>query len=52
LAEALLIDGNKILFVGSNLEAEIAVDINATKIDLEGKVVFTGFMIFICTQWK
>lgn len=42
-AEAILIDGNKILFVGSNAEAESRTDENATKIDLGGKVVLPGF---------
>lgn len=42
-AEAILIDGNQILFVGSNSESEKIADANATKIDLGGKVVLPGF---------
>lgn len=42
-AEAILIEENKILFVGSNSEAENRADENATKIDLQGKVVLPGF---------
>lgn len=42
-AEAILIEGNKILFVGSNSEAENRADENVTKIDLQGKVVLPGF---------
>ena len=42
-AEALLIDKNKIIFVGSNIAAEKAADDNVIKIDLKGKVVLPGF---------
>lgn len=42
-AEAILVDENKILFVGSNTEAESTADKNATKIDLVGNVVLPGF---------
>lgn len=42
-AEALIIDGNKIVFVGSNTDAEKQADATATKINLEGKVVLPGF---------
>lgn len=42
-AEALLIDKNKIIFVGSNIAAEKAADENVIKIDLKGKVVLPGF---------
>lgn len=42
-AEAILIEGNKILFVGSNSDAENRADENAVKIDLKGKVVLPGF---------
>ena len=42
-AEAILIDGNKILFIGSNSNAENTADNNATKIDLQGKLVLPGF---------
>lgn len=42
-AEAILIDGNKILFVGSNTEAEKKANKNATKIDLKGKLILPGF---------
>ncbi|WP_299077851.1 hypothetical protein [uncultured Paraglaciecola sp.] len=38
-AEALLIDKNKIIFVGSNIAAKKAADENVIKIDLKGKVV-------------
>ncbi|WP_303555296.1 amidohydrolase [Tenacibaculum soleae] len=42
-AEALLIDKNKIIFVGSNIAAEKVADENVIKIDLKGKVVLPGF---------
>ncbi|TDQ28666.1 amidohydrolase [Tenacibaculum caenipelagi] len=42
-AEAILIKGNKILFVGSNTEAEKKADKNAIKIDLKGKLILPGF---------
>ncbi|WP_299156297.1 amidohydrolase [uncultured Tenacibaculum sp.] len=42
-AEALIIDKNKIVFVGSNSEAEKKVEKGAIKIDLQGKVVLPGF---------
>lgn len=42
-AEALLIDKNKIIFVGSNIIAEKAADDNVIKIDLKGKIILPGF---------
>jgi predicted amidohydrolase YtcJ len=42
-AEALIIDGDKIIFVGSYIEAEKKADETADKIDLKGKVVLPGF---------
>ncbi|QXP73137.1 amidohydrolase [Tenacibaculum sp. AHE15PA] len=42
-AEALLIDKNKIIFVGSNIAAEKAADDNVIKIDLKGKIILPGF---------
>ncbi|MEE9406537.1 MAG: amidohydrolase family protein [Polaribacter sp.] len=42
-AEAILIDKNEIIFVGSNADAEKTADENATRIDLSGKVVLPGF---------
>lgn len=42
-AEAILIEGNKILFVGSNIEANKKADEIVDKIDLKGKVVLPGF---------
>ncbi|MCT4700219.1 amidohydrolase [Tenacibaculum haliotis] len=42
-AEALLIDKNKIIFVGSNIAAEKAADDDVIKIDLKGKVILPGF---------
>ncbi|MDD7915526.1 amidohydrolase [Polaribacter ponticola] len=42
-AEALIIDDNKILFVGTNEDAQATADVNSTKIDLAGKVVLPGF---------
>ncbi len=42
-AEAILIDGNKILFVGSDTEAEKIADNNAIKVDLQGKLILPGF---------
>ena len=41
--EAIIIDKNKIVFVGSNVEAEKAADVTVNKIDLKGKVVLPGF---------
>ena len=42
-AQAILIEGNKIIFVGSNSDAENRADENVTKIDLQGKLVLPGF---------
>jgi hypothetical protein len=42
-AEAIIIDKNKIVFVGSNIEAGKKVEATADKIDLKGKVVLPGF---------
>ena len=42
-AEALIIDANKIVFIGSNVNAEKVVESGAEKIDLQGKVVLPGF---------
>ncbi len=41
-AEAMVIKDNKILFVGSNAEAENFADENAARIDLQGKLVLPG----------
>ncbi len=42
-AEAIIVDKNKIVFVGSNIEADKRVEAAADKIDLKGKVVLPGF---------
>ncbi len=42
-AEAIIVDKNKIVFVGSNIEADKIVESAADKIDLKGKVVLPGF---------
>lgn len=42
-SEAMVIDGTKILFVGTNAEAENFADENASRIDLQGKLVLPGF---------
>lgn len=42
-AEALVIDGNKILFVGSTADADDFAEDAATRIDLQGKLVLPGF---------
>lgn len=42
-AEAIIINRNKIVFVGSNIDAEKIIEQGATKIDLHGKVVLPGF---------
>ncbi|MFY0628866.1 MAG: amidohydrolase [Flavobacteriaceae bacterium] len=41
-AEALVIEGNKILFVGSNTDATSFAEQGVTKIDLQGRVVLPG----------
>ncbi|WP_320240836.1 amidohydrolase [Tenacibaculum sp. 1B UA] len=43
LAQALLLEGNKIIFVGTNKEAKLKANKNAKKIDLKGKLVLPGF---------
>ena len=42
-AEALIIEKNKIVFIGSNSEAEQKIEKGAEKINLEGKLVLPGF---------
>ncbi|WP_217701339.1 amidohydrolase [Tenacibaculum aiptasiae] len=42
-AEALIIEKNKIVFVGSNSEAEQKIEKGAEKINLKGKLVLPGF---------
>ena len=42
-AEALIIDKNKIVFVGSNFDAEQKAEKGVTKINLQGNVVLPGF---------
>ncbi|WP_299105743.1 amidohydrolase [uncultured Tenacibaculum sp.] len=42
-AEALIIHKNKIVFVGTNTEAENQLEKGAEKIDLQGKLVLPGF---------
>ncbi|CAM1350437.1 Amidohydrolase [Tenacibaculum halocynthiae] len=42
-AEAMLIEKNKIVFIGTNKEAALKADKNVEKIDLKGKLVLPGF---------
>ena len=42
-AEAVVVEGNKIKFVGSNKEANRLIDVNTEVIDLEGKLMLPGF---------
>ncbi|WP_198938377.1 amidohydrolase [Tenacibaculum holothuriorum] len=42
-AEAMIIKENKIVFIGSNSEAEQKVEKNAQRINLKGKLVLPGF---------
>lgn len=42
-AEAIIVKQNKIVFVGSNIDAEKIVEKGAEKINLEGKLVLPGF---------
>lgn len=44
LAEAVLIEGNKIIFVGSNEEARKLLDKSTEVIDLKGKLMLPGFI--------
>jgi predicted amidohydrolase YtcJ len=43
IAEAVVIEDNKIIFVGSNLEAEKIIDASTKVIDLLGKLMLPGF---------
>ena len=43
-AEAVLVDGNKIAFVGSNDDVKKLTDDNTTVIDLNGKLMLPGFI--------
>jgi len=42
-AEAVIIEGNKIMFVGSNEDAKKEIDPSTTVIDLHGKLMLPGF---------
>jgi len=44
LAESVITEGNKIIFVGSNEEAKKIIDINTKIIDLKGKLMLPGFI--------
>lgn len=44
LAQAVLIEGNKIIFVGSNEEAKKLIDKSTEVIDLQGKLMLPGFI--------
>ncbi len=44
LAEAVVIEGNKIIFVGSGNEAEKYIDAQTEIIDLKGKLMLPGFI--------
>ena len=42
-AESVIVEGNKIKFIGSNKEANRLIDVSTTVIDLEGKLILPGF---------
>jgi len=42
-AESVIVEGNKIKFLGSNKEANRLIDASTTVIDLEGKLMLPGF---------
>lgn len=44
LAEAVVTEGNKIIFVGSNVEAQKFIDTSTEVIDLNGKLMLPGFI--------
>jgi len=44
LAESVVIENNKIIFVGSNNDAERFIDASTEKIDLQGKLMLPGFI--------
>lgn len=44
LAEAVLIEGNKIVFVGSNKEIKERIDVSTEVTDLKGKLMLPGFI--------
>lgn len=44
LAEAVVTEGNKIIFVGSNIEAQKFIDTSTEVIDLNGKLMLPGFI--------
>lgn len=44
LAEAVIVDGNKISFVGSNSDAGKLIDASTEVIDLKGKLMLPGFI--------
>ncbi len=44
LAEAVITNGNKIIFVGSNIEAKKLIDKSTKVIDLKGKLMLPGFI--------
>ncbi|MBP9121403.1 MAG: amidohydrolase [Ignavibacterium sp.] len=44
LAQSVIVEGNKILFVGSDIEAKQFIDSNTKVIDLYGKLMLPGFI--------
>jgi predicted amidohydrolase YtcJ len=44
LAQSVIVEGNKILFVGSDLDAKQFIDSNTKVIDLNGKLMLPGFI--------
>ena len=44
IAQAVVIEGNKIIFVGSDAEAKKIIDASTKIIDLEGKLMLPGFI--------
>lgn len=44
VAEAVVVQGNKIIFVGSNVEAKKIIDNSTNVIDLKGKLMLPGFI--------
>ena len=44
LAQAVVVDGNKIVFVGANEDAKKLIDASTEVIDLKGKLMLPGFI--------
>lgn len=44
IAEAVIVEGNKIIFVGSNADAKKLIDASTNIVDLKGKLMLPGFI--------